>query len=218
MFLFFQVDVLQWWKTHQPEMPLLAALAREVYATPMSSSASERVFSGAGNIVTNTRHNLEPSRVEMLAFIHQNYDRVTIKKWNTFSVAEVNEILAAEKAAEAAKKEKEDKLMPPPTPTKGDSDSDFEPVEKDKGKDKDKDPEAITVAQVEPQPKTPSEKRPIPEKEKSQEYGKSGKSVSAKKKKLDMGAGPSGTSKPKKPKRASMKDLFGEVVYDSESD
>ena len=46
-----EVDMLDWWKQHKDTLPLLAYLARVVFAVPVASSKSERVFSVAGNTV-----------------------------------------------------------------------------------------------------------------------------------------------------------------------
>jgi hypothetical protein len=75
------VDVLGWWRAQSPNLPLLAEIARKILAIPASSSSSERVFSSGGNVVTTQRMNLDPSTVERLVYIHDNYQKVTIKKW-----------------------------------------------------------------------------------------------------------------------------------------
>jgi hypothetical protein len=76
------VDVLAWWKAQAPNLPLLSEVARRVLAIPASSTSSERVFSSSGNVVTSQRMNLDPVAVKKLVFIHDNWPKVTIKKWN----------------------------------------------------------------------------------------------------------------------------------------
>ena len=61
-------DPLQWWSIHAAAYPLLAKLARK-YGT---SSASERLFSAAGNIVTAKRSSLKPHKANMLVFLAKN--------------------------------------------------------------------------------------------------------------------------------------------------
>ena len=71
-----KVNVLQWWKNHERHLPLLAGMAKAVCCVPASSALSERVFSGAGNIVTAQRYNLDPNTTEMLTFCQQNWSRL----------------------------------------------------------------------------------------------------------------------------------------------
>ena len=78
-------EMLKWWAAKKGELPLLAELAREYLCIPASSSPSERLFSHAGNIVTDTRHSLDPENVSMLLFIKENLHRCmsSWKKWKT---------------------------------------------------------------------------------------------------------------------------------------
>ena len=71
-----KVNVLQWQKNHERHLPLLAGMAKAVCCVPASSAPSERVFSGAGNIVTAQRYNLDPNTTEMLTFCQQNWSRL----------------------------------------------------------------------------------------------------------------------------------------------
>ena len=71
-----EVDILKFWKVHEQDLPLLASFARGILSIPATSASSERAFSTTGNIVTTRRENLEPDRVEVLAYKHDNYDRV----------------------------------------------------------------------------------------------------------------------------------------------
>jgi hypothetical protein len=66
------VDQLAWWKTNQDQFPLLAYLARVVFAVQAASSKSERVFSAAGNILTPMRSRLDPEKLEDLIIIKLN--------------------------------------------------------------------------------------------------------------------------------------------------
>ena len=65
-------DLLEWWKNHQAQFPLLSYMARVVFAVPASSSKSERVFSAAGLVVTPLRNRLDPEKVEDLLMIKLN--------------------------------------------------------------------------------------------------------------------------------------------------
>ena len=63
---------LDWWKIHEKRFPDIAKIAKYFLAIPASSASSERVFSTAGNIVTNKRTCLKPNHVNMLVFLSQN--------------------------------------------------------------------------------------------------------------------------------------------------
>ena len=49
------VDAILWWKSHQDQFPLLANVARRKYEFPANFTASERLFSGSGSIITDRR-------------------------------------------------------------------------------------------------------------------------------------------------------------------
>ena len=59
-------DPLDWWRINAVKFPLLAALARRLLTIPASQAQSERVFSSAGQIVTQTRNRLSSENVELL--------------------------------------------------------------------------------------------------------------------------------------------------------
>lgn len=52
----------------------LARIAHRIWTIPASSLPCERIFSSAGNVVTEKRTRLSPGRVEQLVFLHNNYD------------------------------------------------------------------------------------------------------------------------------------------------
>ena len=66
------VDQLAWWKIHQEALPLLAFMVRVTFAIPVASSKSERVFSVAGNVVTQKRNRLDPEKVESCVIVKTN--------------------------------------------------------------------------------------------------------------------------------------------------
>ena len=51
-------NILDFWKSHQVALPLLAKAARTILAIPASSSKSERVFSTGTRTVSNSRSSL----------------------------------------------------------------------------------------------------------------------------------------------------------------
>ena len=68
------IDQLEWWKSHQKQFPLLSYLVRCVFAVPVASSKSERVFSIAGLLVTPIRNRLDPETVESLVTVKCNLE------------------------------------------------------------------------------------------------------------------------------------------------
>ncbi len=71
-----KVDVLDWWKVHEPVLPLLADIARKYFCVPASSASSERLFSASGNVCTKLRSSLDPTNLELLVYLHENGDRI----------------------------------------------------------------------------------------------------------------------------------------------
>jgi len=65
-------DILAWWKENLYQFPKLATLARQVFAIPSSSAASERSFSAAGCTVSERRTALSPDTVDNILFVHSN--------------------------------------------------------------------------------------------------------------------------------------------------
>lgn len=60
--------VLECWKSHQTEFPLLANLAKAYLCISGTSVPSERVFSTAGDIVRSEHRVLSPQHVDQLWF------------------------------------------------------------------------------------------------------------------------------------------------------
>lgn len=69
-------DVLQWWKSHRVELPLLSQYARYVLSACASSVPSERLFSISGNIISKKRNALKPGLVDQLVFLAMNKDMI----------------------------------------------------------------------------------------------------------------------------------------------
>ena len=67
-----ELNPLQWWKVHMVVLPTMAKLARKYLCVCASSSASERIFSCSGNIVSKKRTLLKPDKVNMLVFLAKN--------------------------------------------------------------------------------------------------------------------------------------------------
>ena len=66
-------DPLQWWKSREASMPILAKVARAILCVPGSSVPSERVFSKSGQLLNKKRASLKSKNVDMLIFLNKNY-------------------------------------------------------------------------------------------------------------------------------------------------
>ncbi|KAL5576694.1 hypothetical protein UlMin_018393 [Ulmus minor] len=60
------VDVLAFWKTNQYRFPIVAAMARDILAVPVSTVASEAAFSVGGRVLDQFRSSLKPDMVEAI--------------------------------------------------------------------------------------------------------------------------------------------------------
>ncbi|XP_023811126.1 zinc finger BED domain-containing protein 4-like isoform X1 [Oryzias latipes] len=65
-------DPLRYWVTHKVLYPHLYKLAMKFLCTPASSVPCERIFSKAGEIVSQRRNRLKPSTVEKILFLNKN--------------------------------------------------------------------------------------------------------------------------------------------------
>jgi len=92
------VDVLQWWNEQKVRLPLLSEMARNVYCVPATSASSERLFSVAGNVVSDERIKLDPDNVNMLVYLQTNLR--TLSKSNASSKELVQSLETAEEAAQ----------------------------------------------------------------------------------------------------------------------
>lgn len=64
---------LEWWDHHGKEYPKLSKFAKKMLAIPASSAASERVFSAAGNLISEKRNRLGPKSVNNILFLNSIY-------------------------------------------------------------------------------------------------------------------------------------------------
>jgi hypothetical protein len=69
-------DALLWWKKREVLFPNVSQVAKIILALPASSVPSERIFSLAGNIVSKKRSSLTSSNVDMLIFLHKNFNKI----------------------------------------------------------------------------------------------------------------------------------------------
>jgi len=61
-----EFDVLKWWKRNQDQYPVLAKMARDFLAIPLSTVASESTFSTAGMVINKYCSSLSSETVEAL--------------------------------------------------------------------------------------------------------------------------------------------------------
>ncbi|KAF5815925.1 putative HAT dimerization domain, ribonuclease H-like superfamily, hAT-like transposase, RNase-H [Helianthus annuus] len=72
-------DLLHWWKINGEKYKILAKVARDVLAVPVSTVASESAFSTGGRILDPFRSSLSPKTVQALVCT-QNWIRADFKK------------------------------------------------------------------------------------------------------------------------------------------
>jgi len=65
---------MDWWRARREKYPVLSRLARKYLSIPATSTACERTFSKAGNVVVKNRCALEPETVNAICFLHTNRD------------------------------------------------------------------------------------------------------------------------------------------------
>ncbi|XP_050238141.1 zinc finger BED domain-containing protein RICESLEEPER 2-like [Mercurialis annua] len=80
-----ELDILKWWKLNSERFPILARMAQDILAVPISTVASESTFSTGGRILDAFRSSLTPKIVEAL-ICGQNWLR---KSKDPFSVEEL---------------------------------------------------------------------------------------------------------------------------------
>lgn len=70
-------DVLPWWQQKGRKMfPYLAPVAQQVFGNQSSAPQVERDFSGCGVLLPPNRSRIDTYWVEMVMFLHVNYEHV----------------------------------------------------------------------------------------------------------------------------------------------
>ena len=64
---------LLWWKERDSQYPLLSNQAKRYFCMPATSVRSEKIFSVAGNVLTEKRNGLLPENLDKLVFLHENH-------------------------------------------------------------------------------------------------------------------------------------------------
>ncbi|ESO11287.1 hypothetical protein HELRODRAFT_153199, partial [Helobdella robusta] len=67
-----QEDPATWWKFNTAKYPTISKVAQVYLAPPPTSVPSERLFSTAGDIITEHRTRLLPDNAEKLIFLKYN--------------------------------------------------------------------------------------------------------------------------------------------------
>jgi len=113
------LDILEYWKSKETDLPLLAQVAKKYYGIPITSASSERLFSAAGNVITSSRTLLNTDKAEQLIFIHDNFWLLEpfMDSWKVMTDKEKEEEqqrLAATQASQAtqAREPREDSPRP----------------------------------------------------------------------------------------------------------
>ena len=63
---------LSWWNEKKNKFPILSNLAQKYLAVSATSTASERLFSDAGNLLTNKRIRMKPELFKKIMFLKRN--------------------------------------------------------------------------------------------------------------------------------------------------
>lgn len=76
-----EYNPLNFWMQNYSLYPRLSKIAKRVFAVPATSSAVEREFSLAGNIVTKKRSRLSPETVNDIVFLNSfdRYSKISLK-------------------------------------------------------------------------------------------------------------------------------------------
>ena len=73
-------DPLDYWKCHEEQYPVLKILARKYLSMQSTSVPSERLFSTAGQVISERRARLIPAKAEQILFLNKNIDVITMKQ------------------------------------------------------------------------------------------------------------------------------------------
>jgi hAT family C-terminal dimerisation region len=69
-------DPFVWWHVHEEKFPILSFLAKKYLSIYACSTASERLFSDAGNLLTTKRTRISPDLFKNLIFLKRNAKHV----------------------------------------------------------------------------------------------------------------------------------------------
>ena len=67
-------EPLKWWEHNSINFKTLSLIAKDLLCIPATSVASERIFSKAGNIISNKRAALDSKFADTLIFLAENQE------------------------------------------------------------------------------------------------------------------------------------------------
>ncbi|GJS72956.1 zinc finger BED domain-containing protein RICESLEEPER 2-like protein, partial [Tanacetum coccineum] len=94
-------DILQWWKVNSQRFPILSLMARDLLAIPISTVASESVFSTSGRVLDSYRSSLGDKTVECLVCA-QDWLRISLnpkKEEDMDTIAKIEKELMEQEGA-----------------------------------------------------------------------------------------------------------------------
>ncbi|CAB1115492.1 unnamed protein product [Ectocarpus sp. CCAP 1310/34] len=70
-------EILPWWRqTGRKTFPYLAPVAQQVFGNQAGAAQVERDFSGCANLLTRNRSRMDTYWVEMVMFLHANFEHI----------------------------------------------------------------------------------------------------------------------------------------------
>jgi hypothetical protein len=69
----FESDPFTWWHEREEKFPILSILAKKYLSVYACSTSSERLFSDAGNLLTEKRTRISPDLFKRLIFLKRNF-------------------------------------------------------------------------------------------------------------------------------------------------
>ncbi|RZC61116.1 hypothetical protein C5167_022889 [Papaver somniferum] len=109
-------DILQWWKVNAARFDILPLMAKDIFAIPVSSVASESAFSTGKRILDPFRSSLKPKTLEALILL-QNWLRTPIDMDSSTLGVEEEEIDIAESVGRVVGEAKTDPNRPMCSPS-----------------------------------------------------------------------------------------------------
>ncbi|GJX44660.1 zinc finger BED domain-containing protein RICESLEEPER 2-like protein [Tanacetum coccineum] len=94
-------DIAQWWKVNSQRFPILSLMARDLLAIPISTVASESVFSTSGRVLDSYRSSLGDKTIECLVCA-QDWLRISLnpkKEEDMDTIAKIEKELMEQEGA-----------------------------------------------------------------------------------------------------------------------
>ena len=73
-----KINIFEWWQANMNRFPLLYKLTPKYLSIPATSAPSERIFSKAGELKSDSRSRILPKHLNSIIFLNHNY--VKLKK------------------------------------------------------------------------------------------------------------------------------------------